>query len=141
MRHFVLLALLVSLPSFVLAREVKLDSSKRAQREGWSYHCAATRSQFQQMQRSYRPSAFGIWTGKLSLLRNGMKLDDVRKILNPREIITDRVITAAGRVDTIVLDDAYYTGVMVDPGTDQMIWVVQPPIPITYDIRQNPKKN
>ena len=87
------------------------------------------------LQSEYRPETFDAWSKKLALLQPGMTEEEIKQILNPKELVHGGLIDRAGRVDWIMLDNAYFTAVMVSTSTGKMSWVIQHPIAIAYEIR------
>jgi hypothetical protein len=110
-----------------------LDSSARARRPNWQLTQHTPRSQFAALQSHYRPETFDVWSKKLNLLHTGMSREDVTRIVMPREVQNDGLVTSGITIDFIVLDDAYFAGMAVSQETGRMIWVT-PPIAIFYDI-------
>jgi hypothetical protein len=133
MKPFIILIALLFLPINTFAREAKLDTRKRAASDAGSLILPTTPRKFRQMQRNYRPISFETWRQKLNSLKDGMTEGEFTKILGPRKLEIDRVITSSGRMDTIILDDAYFAIVNIWPKTGQVIWS-SPPIAITYQI-------
>ncbi len=131
--RYVFFAIALAMPVSASARERMLDASRRAQLEGWKYTRSTTASEFRKMRRHHRPEDFALWTGKLKLLREGMTDKQILEMLKPKEFIPDQIVHNGATVDTILLDDAYYVGVMFDERRRRMIWTT-PPIAITYDV-------
>jgi hypothetical protein len=101
--------------------------------KGWSYGLGGkTRSEFLAMRRNYHPESFDVWAKKLKSLGPEMSREEVVEALRPKQV-TDVSTRNVGRVVTIVLDDAYYAGIMFAPGKRGIIWVT-PPIAISYEI-------
>ncbi|MEY2507709.1 MAG: hypothetical protein QOH01_2038 [Verrucomicrobiota bacterium] len=133
MKFISILIGLGSLPALAFAREAKLDSHARATSDAGSLVLTATPSKFRQMQHRYRPASFAIWKQKLESLKGGMTENQFAAMLRPRRVEIDRVITSSGRMDRIILDDAYFAFVNVSPKTGEVVWAT-PPIAITYEI-------
>ena len=133
MKLFIILIAFLFRPINTFAREAKLDTRKRATSDAGSLILPTTRRKFRQMQRNYRPIAFETWRRKLDSLKEGMTESEFAQILGPRKLETGRVITSSGRMDTIILDDAYFAIVNIWPKTGQVVWTT-PPIAIIYEI-------
>jgi hypothetical protein len=133
MKFVIIVIALLFLPTNTFAREAKLDTGKRANNDAGSLILTTTSRKFRHMQRNYRPISFETWRQKLDSLKEGMTESEFTKILRPQKLEAGRVITSSGRMDTIILDDAYFAIVNIWPKTGQVVWS-SPPIAITYEI-------
>ena len=136
MKHFsrtLIVAILMGLFGGCKTTYSFLDSSARARQPNWQLTKHTTRSQFAVLQSHYRPETFDVWSKKLNLLHAGMTREDVMRILMPREVQNDGLVTGGITIDSIVLDDAYFAGMAISQKTGRMIWVT-PPIAIFYDV-------
>jgi len=123
--------LILAFPMASLAQAKKLDPGKRASLDGWSYTLTTTPARFLTMQQKYRPAAYEEWTKKLTGITNGMPIDSGVQLLKPARVHASGDIRNGHSVYTVVLDDAYYAGMMVTVDTMRIIWVT-PPLAISW---------
>jgi hypothetical protein len=128
------LLVLLAFPLSGFAQVKKLDNLPRAQDAGWEWINETTPKQFRKMQRAYHPESFDRWVEKLQRVRAGMKFEDALKILSPIDDVPWPLITNDGQIHTVVLDDAYYVGLMVDTKSKRLLWDGGTPVAMAYRI-------
>jgi hypothetical protein len=117
------------------AYEAKLDSSKRAQQEGWKRGVTIPQAEFAAIRRAFRPESFDEWLEKLKQLHAGMSREEIVATLKPKAMERGMGGTTAGHIETVVLDDAYFVGVMMGRNSDRMTWAT-PPIARSYEVER-----
>lgn len=115
-----------------------LDKSPRARTESIWNTIAVTKAEFGRMQRQYRPQDFDIWAKRLRHLRPGMTEKQINQVLQPKAIAYE--VTSGHTVyNIIILNDAYFAAIFVDPDTKRMVSAT-PPLTNTYEIKADHKK-
>jgi hypothetical protein len=129
----------IPLPSEVRTGKWRmLDKSPRARTVASWNTVPVTAAEFRKMRDRYRPQDFDMWAKRLRQLRPGMTEKEVTQILQPKEI--GPAITGGGMVwNTIILNDAYFADIFIDPHSKRMISAT-PPLAMTYEITPDQKK-
>jgi hypothetical protein len=115
-----------------------LDKSPRARTESIWNTIEVTKAEFRRMQQRYRPQDFDTWAKRLRQLRPGMTEKQINQILQPKTISYE-VSTSQTVQDTIILCDAYFAVVFVDPQSKRMIAATLP-LANTYKIKEDREK-
>jgi hypothetical protein len=114
-----------------------LDKNPRARTVASWNTAPVTEAEFRKMQQRYRPQDFNMWAKRLRQLRPGMTEAQVVHVLQPKQI--GPTLTSGGNVwTTIILDDAYFSNIFVDPQSKRMISAT-PPLAMTYEIKADHK--
>ena len=137
MLRYLWIAVAVIVPMCVSARELKLDSSKRAQTDEGGVKLDVTETEFRDMQRRYRSTDFDRCVKKLRLLRAGMTEKQVMDLLSPTKV-TFPTISNEFYNDFIVLDDAYFTFATFD--RRKRLIYLNGPFAVKYEIKSAHKK-
>lgn len=115
-----------------------LDKSPRARTVASWWTVPVTEAEYRKMRQHYRQGDFYVWAKRLRQLRRGMTQKEITQILQPKEVGPS--VTGGGMVfTTIVLNDAYFADVQVDPYSNRMLDVT-PPLAMTYEIKPKGKK-
>jgi hypothetical protein len=115
-----------------------LDKSPRARTVASWNTVPVTEAEFRKMQGRYRPQDFDMWARRLRQLRRGMTEKEIIQVLQPKDVGV--AITGGGMVwYAIVLNDAYFADIFIDPRTERMISAT-PPLAMTYEIKADQKK-
>ena len=115
-----------------------LDKSPRARTVASWNTLELTSAEFHKMQRHYRPQDFDLWAKRLRQLKRGMTEKEVNAVLRPKQVGPQ--ITAGGMYwNTIVLNDAYFADIYVEPHSGKML-AATPPLAMTYEIKSDHKK-
>jgi hypothetical protein len=115
-----------------------LDSSPRARTYSLWNTISVTKAEFRRMQQRYRPQDFEMWAKRLRQLRPGKSEKQVLQVLQLKtaeyEVISGQTVWI-----TIILSDAYFAAIFIDPHTKRMI-SASPPLANTYEIESDQKK-
>ena len=114
-----------------------LDKSPRARTVADYTTIPVTESEFRNMRQRYRSEDFNMWAKRLRQLRPGMTEKEVMQVLRPKQ--AGPAITAGGMLwNTIILNDAYFADILVDPHSKRMISAT-PPLAMAYEIKPDKK--
>ncbi len=130
----------IPLPSEVRTGKWRmLDKSARARTVASWNTVPVTEAEFRKMRQRYRARDFDIWAKRLRQLRPGMTEKEVIQVLQPKEVGPS--VTGGGMVlNTIILNDAYFADISVEPHSGRMI-AATPPLAMTYEIKPGQKKS
>ena len=116
-----------------------LDKSPRARTVADYTTIPVTESEFRNMRQRYRAEDFNMWAKRLRQLRPGMTEKEVMQVLRPKQ--AGPAITAGGMLwNTIILNDAYFADILVDPHSKRMISAT-PPLAMAYEIKPDKKSS